>query len=162
MNRLLVTAPPAHQRLLPRSPSPAPDTTGHALDRAEGARGLRALRLSILRTLTHGIDRPTVAPYVLVKDGRDPGDRLAAALAHAHRAGFTVADPLVDDAWQSDPAARHTLARGYAALRRGEIHGLIAVSQVDISPSHSVYEHELHRLRAAGGFLHLALDETQL
>ncbi|WP_434598491.1 hypothetical protein [Streptomyces sp. A5-4] len=54
------------------------------------------------------------------------------------------------------------MARAYAALRHGEIHGLVAASRVDNSSCDATYEQELRRLRAVGGFLHLALDATRL
>ncbi|MFD7615563.1 hypothetical protein [Streptomyces sp. NPDC059802] len=153
--------------LLARQPAPAPPAAPAAESRpataAERSRWLSALRLQILRSLTTGIPGPPrVALYVLVRDNSSAADRRAIALAHAGRAGFEVAETYVDDEWQSDPGTRFALGRAYAALRRGDIHGLVAASQVDISSCDSVYEHELHRLQAAGGFLALALDETRI
>ncbi|WP_093802098.1 hypothetical protein [Streptomyces sp. Wb2n-11] len=168
MSQLLETAPTAHAlpplaRRSTTAPARALADEDWPLSRAERSRRLRALRLSILRSLTAGVTgRPKVALYVLVRDGGDPGERRVVALAHAERAGFEVTETFVDDAWKSDPEGRPVLARAYAALRRSGFHGLVAASQVDISSCSSVYEQELHRLHAAGGFLHLALDETQL
>lgn len=168
MNQLLEGVAGVGESLLPaRSTAPVPSAAGSGERRpvpaAERSRWLSALRLRILRTLTTTIPgRPRVALYVLVKDSSSAADRRAIALAHAARAGFEVAETYVDDEWRADQAARFALARAYTALRRGEIRGLVAASRVDISSWDPVYEQELHRLRAAGGFLDLALDETSI
>ncbi|MEW1760482.1 hypothetical protein AB0393_28720 [Streptomyces cyaneofuscatus] len=168
MSQLLEGVAGVEESLLPaRSTAPTSSAAGSGERRpvpaAEGSRWLSALRLHILRSLTATISgRPRVALYVLVKDSGSATDRRAIALAHAARAGFEVAETYVDDEWRADPAARFALARAYTALRRGEIHGLVAASRVDISSCDSVYEQELHRLQAADGFLDLALDETRI
>ncbi|MYS33606.1 hypothetical protein K388_05947 [Streptomyces sp. KhCrAH-43] len=162
MSQLLEGVAGVEESLLPaRRIAPGPSAAGSGEPRpvpaVERSRWLSALRLSILRSLTTPLSgRPRVALYVLVKDNSSAADRRAVAA----RAGFEVAETYVDDEWKADPAARFALARAYTALRRGEIHGLVAASRVDISSCDSVYEQELHRLRAAGGFLDLALDET--
>ncbi|MEV6421709.1 hypothetical protein [Streptomyces sp. NPDC051662] len=153
--------------LLTRRSAPAPPVAAadesRPVSAVERSRCLSALRLRILRSLTTGISGPPrVALYVLVRDNSSATDRRAIALAHAGRAGFEVAETYVDDEWQSDPGAGFALGRAYAALRRGDIHGLVAASKVDISSCDSVYEQELHRLQAASGFLDLALDETRI
>ncbi|TLQ39343.1 hypothetical protein [Streptomyces marianii] len=161
-----VTSSVDKQSLLARRSAPASSgaaASGSRPGSAERSRQLRDLRLSILRSLTTGVPgQPRVGLYVLVKDNSSAGERRAVALACAGRAGFEVAETYVDDTWRSDPVSRFALARAYAALRRRDIHGLVVASQVDISPIDSVYEQELRRLWAAGGFLDLALDETRL
>ncbi|MEU6290283.1 hypothetical protein [Streptomyces sp. NPDC046988] len=167
MSRLLEGVAGVEESLLPaRGTAPTSSAAGSGERRlvpaAEGSRWLSALRLHILRSLTATISgRPRVALYVLVKDSGSAADRRAIALAYAARAGFEVAETYVDE-WRASPAARFALARAYAALRRGEIDGLVAASRVDISSCDSVYEQELQRLRAADGFLALALDETRI
>ncbi|GGX51780.1 hypothetical protein [Streptomyces noursei] len=129
----------------------------------EGARRLRSLREGYLRSVIAEIGgRPKIALYVLVKTGGDPAERLAMAQSHADREGFDVVHCLVDDTWMTEPSARPGLARAYAALRLGEIHGLVAASRVDVSSSDQLYEQEVRLLHGAGGFLALALDECRL
>jgi hypothetical protein len=152
--------------LMARRSAPAPSGAaagGSCPDSAERSRHLRDLRLSILRSLTTGVPgQPRVALYILSSDSSSAGERRAVALSHAGRAGFEVSETYVDNAWKSDPVGRSVLARAYTALRRGEIQGLVAASQADLSSCDSMHEGELRRLRAAGGFLHLALDETHI
>ncbi|MEU0108317.1 hypothetical protein ABZ313_23565 [Streptomyces sp. NPDC006251] len=128
---------------------------------AATARGFRAFRQACFSAVTAGIDEPhRVALYVLVEPGRDPANRLAVAQAHANRAGVEVAYRVCDSTGMTDPFTRPGLARAYAAIGRGEIHGIVAASRTDISAFDRPYEQELWRLRALPGFLLLAHDET--
>ncbi|WP_369228505.1 hypothetical protein AB5J52_48555 (plasmid) [Streptomyces sp. R39] len=131
--------------------------------RAPGRRNaeLRALREAFRRTVVEDITGPVVAAlYVLVRPGQDPAPRLAGARAAAGRAGYTVAEVLVEDAWTEDPALRPRLAYALTLMQQRGIHGLVAVSRTDISCHDGLYEAELRRLRGAGGFLYLAHDEV--
>ncbi|TGB15539.1 hypothetical protein [Streptomyces sp. MZ04] len=153
--------------VVPQSPPhrPEPAARGQAQKPAgyESARGLRALRLDYLRSVRAGLDRrPRVVLYVLVKRIEEAAHRRAEALAHAQREGYEVVDTFVDDTWQTDPGARPALARAHAALRCQAVDGIVAASRVDISPFDRPYEEELRLLKAAGGFLALALDESRL
>ncbi|MEU5900310.1 hypothetical protein [Streptomyces venezuelae] len=147
-------------RLVPhRAPAAADPADGRAVE----SRRLRAMRLSLRQdVIADATDPIPVGLYVLVKQGSDVAGRRAVALAHAPRLGRAVADSYVDDAWQTDPAARPVLAQAHAALRRKKIRGLLCVSQADISPSASVYEPYLRQLHSAHGFLDLAHDEPHL
>ncbi|WP_328689978.1 hypothetical protein OHA74_12695 [Streptomyces phaeochromogenes] len=131
---------------------------------APGAKAveLRALREAFRRAVVEEITGPVVtALYVLVRPDQDPAARLAVARATADRAGYSVAKVLVEEAWTEDPGLRPRLAYALTAMRQGAIHGLVAASRVDVSPHDGLYEAELRRLRGAGGFLHLALDEAR-
>ncbi|MEW2497492.1 hypothetical protein AB0942_28745 [Streptomyces nodosus] len=120
---------------------------------------VRSLHRHGLRMVAHLAARGMDA---LTRDSSSADDSRAVALAHAGRAGLEVAETYVDDAWKSDPVACSASARAYTSLRRGEINGLVAAARDDISPYDSVYEQKLHRLRVAGVFLDLALDETHI
>lgn len=123
---------------------------------------LRALREAFRRAVVEEITGPVVtALYVLVRPDQDPGPRLAFARAAAHRAGYTVAEVLVEEAWTEEPALRPRLAYALTLMRQGTIHGLVAASRIDVSPHDGLYEAELWRLRGAGGFLYLAHDEAR-
>jgi hypothetical protein len=123
---------------------------------------LRALREALRRAVVADVAGPVVtAVYVLVRPDQDPAARLAVARAAAGRAGYVVAEVLVEEAWAEDPGLRPRLAHALTAMRQGAIHGLVAASRVDVSSHHALYEAELWRLHGAGGFLHLALDETR-
>ncbi|MFF7644089.1 hypothetical protein [Streptomyces canus] len=112
--------------------------------------------------MTAGFDVPAaIALYVLVRPEQDPAERLAVAHDAAARHGYTVVEVLVEDAWQTHPGLRPRLARAHALLRQELVHGLVAASRVDISCDDTLYESQLQRLHSAGGFLHLAHDETR-
>lgn len=149
MSRQLLTVPGRSVHVA--SPSAAAAT----------ARALRAFRQACFSAVTAAIDEPhRVALYALVEPGGDPADRFAVAQAHAARSGSEIAFRLCDSTGMTDPFTRPGLARAYAAIRRGEIHGLVAASRTDISSFDHPYEQELRRLRAVPGFLLLAHDET--
>lgn len=163
MSQILEAEPVVRRPLLLHRPAPVVGGARWEPSAFERACWLRALREDYLRSLTTGIaGRPRVALYVLVKTGGDPSDRRAVAQAHADKQGCEVTQTYIDDAWMSDPALRPALACAHAALRRGEIDGIVAVSRVDISSCDELYEQELRFLRCTGGFLSLALDETCL
>jgi len=123
---------------------------------------LRALREAFRCSVVDDITGPVVtALYVLVRPDQDPGPRLAVARAAAHRAGYTVAETLIEEAWTEEPALRPRLAHALALIQKGAIHGLVAASRIDLSPHDGRYEAELWRLRGADGFLHLAHDEAR-
>jgi hypothetical protein len=125
------------------------------------ARALRSLREACFTAVTADIDEPyRVALYVLVDPGGDPADRFAVAQAQAIRSGTEITHRLCDSTGMTDPFTRPGLARAYAAIRRGEIHGIVAASRTDISTFDQPYEQELRRLRAMAGFLLLAHNET--
>ncbi|MFF5019489.1 hypothetical protein [Streptomyces sp. NPDC001165] len=130
------------------------------------AAGLRALREADLhRTVERLAAAGTsvrVGRYTLVEPRQDPADRLAQTQAVVRRQGWQATVTTFDSTGVSDPAIRPQMARLYAALCRGEIHGIVAVSQVDISAFHDVYADTLTVLRARGGFLALARHETTI
>lgn len=103
-----------------------------------------------------------VGRYSLVEPHQDPADRLAETQAVTHRRRWATSITTFDDTEAGDPALRPQLARLFAALDAGEIHGIVAVSQVDISPFHDVYADTLTILRARRGFLALARNETSI
>lgn len=127
---------------------------------------LRAMREADLR---RAVERHTadgtfvrIGRYTLVEPGQDPADRLVQAQAVVLRFGWQDTITTFDDTGVSDPAIRPQMARLYAALCRGDIHGIVAVSQVDVSTFRDVYTDTLTLLRARGGFLALARSETSL
>lgn len=103
-----------------------------------------------------------VGRYSLVEPRQDPADRLAEAQAVIQRRRWTTAITTFDETDAGDPALRPQLARLFAALDAGEIHGIVAVSQLDISPFPDIYGHTLALLRARRGFLALARNETRI
>lgn len=134
-----------------------------APSRRTSADYLRALRRAQLQraTSTHP-DEMRVAVYVLVAEHGDPGPRLTAATAFAARQRWTVVDRAVDVTGPTDPALRPRFARLLAAARGGEIHGIVAVSRVDISDGDREYEVVLRRIQALGAGLALTREETFL
>lgn len=171
MNTLL---PPAVPRPLARPGGPPMDNrlaaqTGVAPLREKArcsAAELRAIREADLRRAVerHAASGTSVriGRYTLVKPGQDPADRLVQALAVVRRFGWQDTITTFDDTGVSDPAIRPQMARLYTELCRGEIHGIVAVSQVDVSTFHDVYADTLTLLRARDGFLALARSETSL
>ncbi|MFF8992500.1 hypothetical protein ACF09H_21695 [Streptomyces sp. NPDC014983] len=147
--------PPAHTREAPPQRLVRP-----------GAAELRARREADLhRALARLANAGTAARvgcYSLVEPRQDPADRLAKAQAVVHRRRWTTSVTTFDSTGAGDPALRRQMARLFAALDAGEIHGIVAVSQVDISPFHDIYEHTLAVLRARSGFLALARSETSI
>ncbi len=138
-----------------------PSTASRAQVPGAKAVDLRTLREAFRRAIVEEITGPVMtALYVLVRPDQDPGPRLAVARAAAHRAGYTVAEVLVEEAWTEEPALRPRLAHALTLIRRGTVHGLVAASRIDLSPHDGLYEAELWRLRGADGFLHLAHDEA--
>ncbi|MEU6349898.1 hypothetical protein ABZ896_11290 [Streptomyces sp. NPDC047072] len=131
-----------------------------------GAAELRARREADLqRALARLADTGTavrVGRYSLVVPRQDPADRLAETQAVVHRRRWTDAITTFDDTGAGDPALRPQMARLFAALDAGEIHGIVAVSQIDISPFPDIYADTLAVLRARGGFLALARSETSI
>ncbi|WP_331746579.1 hypothetical protein OG923_33690 (plasmid) [Streptomyces halstedii] len=125
---------------------------------------LRARREANLhRALARLADAGTavrVGRYSLVARHQDPTDRLAETQAVIHRRGWTAPITTFDEIGVADPALRPQMARLFAALDADEIHGIIAVSQADICLLRDMYAHTLAILRARGGFLALARDET--
>ncbi|MEU3975165.1 hypothetical protein [Streptomyces bacillaris] len=103
-----------------------------------------------------------VGQYSLVKPLQDPANRLAEAQAVIHRCRWTTTITTFDDTEAGDPALRPQLARLFTALDAGEIHGIVAVSQTDISPFPDIYARTLTILRARRGFLALARNETSI
>ncbi|WP_051853132.1 hypothetical protein [Streptomyces aureocirculatus] len=103
-----------------------------------------------------------MARYTLVEPGQDPAERLAQTQAVLMRRGWTQSIVTFDNTGNSDPAVRPQMARLFTALCDRDIHGIIAVSQVDISTFPQVYTDTLAILRARGGFLDLARDECSL
>ncbi|MDX3275234.1 MULTISPECIES: hypothetical protein [Streptomyces] len=131
-----------------------------------GAAELRARREADLhRALARLADTGTavrVGRYSLVGPRQDPADRLAETQAVVHRRRWTDSITTFDITGAGGPALRPQMARLFAALDAGEIHGIVAVSQVDISPYHDIYAHTLAVLRARRGFLALARSETSI
>lgn len=131
-----------------------------------GATDLRTIREADLhRALARLADTGTavqVGRYSLVEPRQDPADCLAEAQAVIHRRHWTTAITTFDTTEVDAPALRPQLARLFAALDAGEIHGIVAVSQVDISPFPDTYAHTLSILRARRGFLALARSETSI
>jgi hypothetical protein len=103
-----------------------------------------------------------VGRYTLVGPHQNPADRLAQTRAVVLRHGWQDIVTAVDTTGMSDPAIRPQMARLCTALCRGEIDGIVAVSQVDVSAYPDVYAHTLATVRARGGFLALAHSETSL
>jgi hypothetical protein len=131
-----------------------------------GAAELRAIREADLhRALTRLAETGTevrAGRYSLVGPRQDPADRLAETQAVIHRCRWAPCITTFDNTEVDAPALRPQLARLFAALDTGEIHGIVAASQVDISPFHDTYAHFLSVLRARRGFLALARDETSI
>ncbi|MFI0776267.1 hypothetical protein [Streptomyces sp. NPDC021212] len=125
---------------------------------------LRSLRLAIYADVMRGIPPGPVrvAQYALVRPGQDPADRLARTQALVTRETWNVAMTTFDDTGMTDPATRPQLARLYAAIRHGELHGIVATSRTDFSTFHDIYEDALTDIRVRGGFLALVCDETTL
>lgn len=139
-----------------------PSTASRAQVPGAKAVDLRTLREAFRRAVVEEITGPVMtALYVLFRPDQDPAPRLAVARAAAGRAGYSVAEVLVEEAWTEDPGLRPRLAYALTAIRQGAIHGLVAASRVDVSPHDDLYEAELRRLRGAGGFLYLTLDEAR-
>lgn len=101
-----------------------------------------------------------VGRYALVESRQDPAARLAETQSVVHRHGWQAPITTYDSTGMTDPVARPQLARLCAEIRRGEIHGIVAASRMDISGFHSVYADALTIIRAYGGFLALARPET--
>ncbi|HWU11132.1 MAG TPA: recombinase family protein [Streptomyces sp.] len=121
------------------------------------------LRRAQLETVLRGVaGEKRVALYVLVGFRQDAAPRLASAQALATRRGWTVADRTFDVTGPTDPATRPQLARLLAAARRGEIHGILAASRVDISDNDREYEAMLEQIRTLGAGLALAREENVL
>ncbi|MGW3930872.1 hypothetical protein ACWECC_22635 [Streptomyces microflavus] len=131
-----------------------------------GAADLRAIREADLhRALARLADTGTtvlVGRYSLVGPRQDPAGRLAEAQAVIHRRRWTTSITTFDTTEGHAQALRPQLARLFAALDAGEIHGIVAVSQADISPFPDTYAHTLTVLRARRGFLALARNETSI
>ncbi|MGW1895408.1 hypothetical protein ACWCP6_34985 [Streptomyces sp. NPDC002004] len=127
---------------------------------------LRALReagrANVMRRLAAAATPVRVGRYALVETGRDASARLSQTQEVIVREGWTPVLATWDDTGMTDPTTRPQLARLYAAIRRGELHGIVAASRSDISTFHSIYEDTLTDLRALGAFLALARDETTL
>ncbi|WP_326682033.1 hypothetical protein [Streptomyces sp. NBC_01237] len=139
-------------------------STGNDQRGRSSAAHLRALRetacSAVLRRLA---GRPVlVARYALVAPGQDAADRLAQSMGVVTREGWVAVVAAYDDTGMTDPATRPHLARLCTAIRRGELHGIVAPSRTDISTFHSAYEDALDTIRTCGGFLALARDETTL
>ncbi|MFJ4741184.1 hypothetical protein [Streptomyces sp. NPDC088775] len=133
------------------------------LSHRAAAAALKVLRRTHLETALQGVaGEKRFALYALVGPRQDPAPRLAAAQALATQRGWTVAERAVDLTGPTDPATRPQLARLLAAARRGEIHGIIAASRVDISNDDEEYEAMLARIRVAGAALALTREETAL
>jgi hypothetical protein len=130
------------------------------------AANLGSLReADVRRAVQHlaAVDTPVqVARYVLVNPHQDPADRLAETQAVVIRRGWQATITTFDDTGVGEPSCRPQMARLCAALSRGEIHGIVAVSQVDISAFPALYANALADFRARGGFLALARRETSL
>ncbi|MEU0843930.1 hypothetical protein ABZ370_31260 [Streptomyces sp. NPDC005962] len=135
---------------------------GGTARRGSNAARLRSMRLAIYADVMRGITSPPVrvAEYALVRPGQDPADRLAQTRALVVRESWQMVMTTYDDTGMTDPATRPHLARLYAAIRRRELHGIVAASRTDITTFHDIYEDTLTRIRTCGGFLVLAHDET--
>jgi hypothetical protein len=131
-----------------------------------GAAELRAVREADLRrTVDHAVSggQPVrVGRYALVASRHDPALRLAETQSVVQRRGWQAVITTVDSSGDDDPARRPQLARLITALSTQEIHGIVTVSQVDISSHHDTYAALLAVLRARGGFLALARPETSI
>jgi hypothetical protein len=124
---------------------------------------LRALRRAQLqRAVGRCAGEPRFAVYVLVPEHGDPAPRLADAHGFAARQGWAVAEWAVDVTGPTAPGTRPQLARLLAAARRGEIHGILAASRVDVSDDDREYEAVLRQLQSLGVGLALAREETGL
>ncbi|MFK0142689.1 hypothetical protein [Streptomyces murinus] len=160
-----------------RPPIRDPSAAGmppHALvDKAPAQRGaptsaaeLRAMREADLDRALARCARTgaavRVARYSLVEPGQDPTVRLAQTQVVVCRRHWTTAIVTFDRTGDGDPALRPQLGRLVAALDTGEIHGIVALSRVDISPFDESYARTLAVLRARRGFLALARSETSI
>jgi hypothetical protein len=124
---------------------------------------LGALRHAQLERVLRGAEgEPRFALYVLVGPRQDPAPRLATAQYLATRRGWTVTHRTFDLTGPTDPGTRPQLAQLLAAARRGEIHGILAASRVDISDDDREYEAMLAQIRGAGAALALAREENVL
>jgi hypothetical protein len=148
---------------------PVPGRIRPAVARVPAGRGaaeLRAIREADLRrTVDHVVSggQPVrVGRYALVDSRHDPASRLAQTQSVVHRRGWQSVITTVDSSGDDDPALRPQLARLITALSTQEIHGIVAVSQVDISSHHDAYAALLAVLRARSGFLALARPETSI
>ncbi|MFF7400658.1 hypothetical protein [Streptomyces murinus] len=103
-----------------------------------------------------------VARYSLVEPGQDPTVRLAQTQAVVCRRHWATSIVTFDRTGDGDPALRPQLGRLVAALDTGEIHGIVAVSRIDISPFDEHYARTLAVLCARRGFLALARSETSI
>ncbi|MEU5839761.1 hypothetical protein ABZ820_39770 [Streptomyces diacarni] len=119
------------------------------------------MRLSACMRVLNGLapSQVRVARYALVRPGQDPAVRLAQAQAAILREDWQETTATFDDI-ATDPQIRPQFARLCGAIRRRELHGIVATSRTDISTFHGVYQDALEAVRVCGGFLALARDET--
>ncbi|MFI0813839.1 hypothetical protein [Streptomyces echinatus] len=118
--------------------------------------------LRAVARLAHTGTAVRIGRYSLVEPRQDPADRLAETQAVVQRCGWTTSITTFDDTGVGDPELRPQMARLLAALDAGEIHGIVAVSQVDVSSFDDIYARALALVRARGGFLALARSETSI
>lgn len=103
-----------------------------------------------------------VARYTLVKSGQDPTDRLVETQGVINPRGWQTSITTFDSTDLTDPALRPQMARLVNAIRDGEIHGIVAVSRVDVSAFQDTYTDALAVIRAHGGFLALVRNESTI
>lgn len=157
---------PVRTGALRTSSGPPVHTAAGLLREETSTAQLRAVREADLNRaverLTAACTSVRVGRYTLVEPGQDPADRLAETQAVVHRLSWQAPITTFDSTGMTDPAIRPQMARLYAAICRGEIHGIVAVSHADISTFHSVYADTLTAIQARGGFLALARNETTI
>ncbi|WP_189957973.1 hypothetical protein [Streptomyces alanosinicus] len=157
---------PARPSALHTSSRPPLHTAGGFLREEANTAQLLALREAFLNRAVQRLAATgtpvRVGRYTLVKPGQDPAGRLAETQAVVHRLSWQAPITTYDSTGMADPAIRPQMARLYAAICRGEIHGIVAVSRVDISTFPCVYADTLTAIQARGGFLALVRNEIAI
>ncbi|MGW7521797.1 hypothetical protein ACWGJ2_40155 [Streptomyces sp. NPDC054796] len=160
MHQIAELSAPAGHRIagVPAAVPPAHDQ--HPL----GAAYLRALRLRDRTWTLHALapHEVRVARYVLVHPGQAPASRLNQAQSLIAREGWCETLATVDDTATTPPLLRPQLSRLISAIRHGDLHGIVTVSVTDIDAVPGIYTNVLAEIRAGGGFLALARDETDI
>jgi hypothetical protein len=117
-----------------------------------------------MRDALEGRGSVTVALYVLAQPDSNGIDhpRFEVANGAAEANGWSVGPRYLDVTGDTDPGVRPQWAMVHKALADGEIDGVVAASQTDISTHDEWYRQQLLLLRDRGGFLGLARPEAAL